>query len=368
MTAIVMGVGKCRTTQSGLRCLTRRIVPVGARPLAIVLVGAVTATMIMSSGPAGADQASSLRSQAAQIAQDLVLEQLQIGAHQQQYDVDSAKVRQDEAEIASTQNQIASDVNRVSRDRKRLQAEAVSAYVNMNPQSAGDEVLFSGNQSEAFARAEYEQVTSGDTSLAIDILHSDENQLQAQRATLQQQVAQDQTITNEEAAQGNAARQTQADLTAKQSEITGQLTAAVAQQQALQAAAAARAVRAAQAAAASSSGRSVTSTTRSPSSPVSTSQAAPSGSTGDPTLPPFLQCVLRVESGGNYGAVSPGGAYMGGFQFGQPTWNEAAQLAGMPQLINVPPNDATPAEQDDLAIALYQADGEQPWDDSCRNG
>jgi hypothetical protein len=58
---------------------------------------------------------------------------------------------------------------------------------------------------------------------------------------------------------------------------------------------------------------------------------------------------------------------MGGFQFSQPTWNEAAQLAGMPQLINVPPNDATPDEQDDLAIALYDADGQQPWDDSCRN-
>ena len=112
--------------------------------------------------------------------------------------------------------------------------------------------------------------------------------------------------------------------------------------------------------------------------PSSPSPATPSGaaaqgtaagtSSGDPVLPPFLQCVLRVESGGNYGAVSPGGTYMGGFQFSQPTWNEAAQLAGMPQLINVPPNQATPAEQDDLAIALYQADGQQPWDDSCRGG
>jgi hypothetical protein len=352
--------------------MVRRLAAVGARPLAVALVTAVTAMLvILSSGPAGADQASNLKTQAAQIAQDLVLEQLQIGAHQQQYDVDSAKVQQDEAEIGSTQNQISSDVNRVSRDRKRLQAEAVSAYVNMNPQSAGDEVLFSGNQSEALARAEYEEVTSGDTSLAIDVLSSDENKLQSERATLQQQEAQDQIITNEEAAQGNAARQTQAELTAKQSEITGQLTVAVAQQQALQAAAAARAVRAAQAAAAaatSSAGGTATSTTPSPAAAVPTPQGVPTGSTaGDPTLPPFLQCVLRVESGGNYGAVSPGGAYMGGFQFGQPTWNEAAQLAGMPQLINVPPNDATPAEQDDLAIALYQADGEQPWDDSCRN-
>ena len=83
-------------------------------------------------------------------------------------------------------------------------------------------------------------------------------------------------------------------------------------------------------------------------------------------MPRFLQCVLQVESGGNYAAVSPDGLYMGGFQFSQPTWNEAAQLAGMPQLVGVPPNQATPAEQDDLAIALYQADGEQPWNDSCR--
>ena len=52
--------------------------------------------------------------------------------------------------------------------------------------------------------------------------------------------------------------------------------------------------------------------------------------------------------------------------FSQATWNEAAGLAGMPQLINVPPNEATPAEQDDLAIALDDADGGQSWDDSCR--
>ncbi len=59
---------------------------------------------------------------------------------------------------------------------------------------------------------------------------------------------------------------------------------------------------------------------------------------------------------------------MGGFQFSQATWNEAASLAGRPQLVDVPPNEATPAEQDDLAIALYQADGRQPWNDSCSTG
>jgi peptidoglycan hydrolase CwlO-like protein len=371
MFPIVTGVEKCRRTESGLRSRVREFTAVGSRPWAFALVTALTATMVVSSGAAAADQVAGLKAQAAQLARDLVLEQLQIGAHQQQYAVDGAKLQQDEAEIESTQNQISTDVNRVSRDRKRLQAEAVSAYIHMDPQSAGNQALFSGNESEAFARAEYEEVTSGDTSLAIDVLHTDENELQAHRATLQQQEAQDRVTTNEEAAQGDAARQTQAELSSKQSEITGQLTAAVAQQQALQAAAAARAVRAAQqaaaAAAASSAARAATSTTPSPSTPASP-EASPGPTPGSPSLPPFLQCVLRVESGGNYGAVSPGGAYMGGFQFSQPTWNEAARLAGMPQLVNVPPNDATPAEQDDLAIALYQADGDQPWDDSCRNG
>lgn len=342
--------------------------------LGLTLVTAITATVVVSAGTVAADQVSNLKAQAAQIAQDLVLEQLQIGADQQEYDVDSAKVQRDEAEIGTTQNQIQSDTLRVSRDRKRLQAEALSAYVNMDP---SDGVLFEGNQSDAFARAEYEDVTSGDTELTIDVLHTDESGLHAERATLEQQEAQDQATTNQEATQGSAARQTQVELNSKQSEITGQLVAAVAQQQEVQAASAAKAVQAAQAAATAAAATS-TSTSGAPSSTTQTAPsatsaagqgtAAASTSSGDPVLPPFLQCVLRVESGGNYGAVSPGGTYMGGFQFSQPTWNEAAQLAGMPQLINVPPNQATPAEQDDLAIALYQADGQQPWDDSCRGG
>jgi hypothetical protein len=369
----VTGVQECPTTKTGPRSRTRTLVTVGARLLGLTLVTAITATVVVSPGTVAADQVSDLKAQAAQIAQDLVLEQLQIGADQQEYDVDSAKVQRDKAEIGSTQDQIQSDTLRVSRDRQRLQAEAVSAYVNMDP---SDGVLFEGNQSDAFARAEYEDVTTGDTDLTIDVLHTDQNGLQAERAALEQQETQDQATTNQQATQASAARQTQAELNSNQAEITGQLVAAVAQQQQAQAAAAAKAVRTAQAAATAAAA------TPPPANgtPSSTTQTAPSAtsgagqgtttsaSPGDPVLPPFLQCVLRVESGGNYAAVSPGGTYMGGFQFSQPTWNEAAQLAGMPQLVNVPPNQATPAEQDDLAIALYQADGQQPWDDSCRGG
>jgi hypothetical protein len=358
---IVTGVEMCRTTNSRVRRRWLRLATVVGSAMGTTLVVGLPVLSAFSTRPVAADQVSGLKSQAAQIAQDLVLEQLQIGAYQQQQELDSVKVQQDEAQIGSTQNQISSDINRVSRDRKRLQVEAVSAYVNMDPQSDGGQTLFAGNLSESFARTEYEVVTSGDTNLAIATLHTDENGLQAERSALEQQEAQDRAATNQETAQANAASQKQVELNAKQSEITGALAVAVAQQQAAQAAAAA--------ATAAASASSVSSTAQS--APAATATSVSGGSTstsGDPALPPFLQCVLRVESGGNYGAVSPGGAYMGGFQFSQPTWNEAAQLAGMPQLINVPPNEASPADQDDLAIALYDADGQQPWDDSCRKG
>ena len=347
------------------------------------LVTAITATVVVLPGPVGADQVSNLEAQAAQIAQDLVLEQLQIGTYQQQYDVDIAKVQRDEAVIGSTEDQIQADISRVRRDHKRLQSEAVSAYINLDPEVNGTETLFE-NQKEAPTRAEYEEVVSGDIALTIAALHTDENGLRAERATLEQQKARDQATTNQEATLANAARQTKLQLASKQSEITGQLAVAVAQQQAAQAAAAAAAVRAAQAAAAAAAVRAAQTAAASPTSPAasqtptSTTQPAPSAtstaakgsaastSSGDPSLPPFLQCVLQAESGGNYGAVSPGGTYMGGFQFSQATWNEAAELAGMPQLVNVPPNEATSADQDDLAIALYEADGQQSWNDSCR--
>jgi hypothetical protein len=52
---------------------------------------------------------------------------------------------------------------------------------------------------------------------------------------------------------------------------------------------------------------------------------------------------------------------MGAFQFSQSTWNVAAQAAGRPDLIGVPPNQASKADQDTLAVVLYSLDGQQPW-------
>ena len=336
--------------------------------MGLSLVTAITATVVVPGGPVAADQVSDLQARANQVARDLVLQQLQVDTFQQQYGADVTKVQQDDAAIGATESQIQSDSDRVNRDRRRLQSEAVWAYIHLGGDVNGTPTIFE-NQTVAPTRAQYEDVASGDITLTIDSIHIDQNRLRAERATLAQQQAADQATTNQEASLTDAARRTATSLAAQKSEITGQLAVAVAQQQAAQAAAAQAAVRSAQAKAAAAT---TATSSRAPATtstvPPASATVTPTTPTADPQLPPFLQCVLQVESGGDYQAVSPDGQYMGGFQFSQPTWNEAAQLAGMPQLVNVQPNVATPAEQDDLAIALYNADGEQPWNDSCASG
>jgi hypothetical protein len=305
----------------------------------------------MAAHPAGA--APSLQAEATQLSQELIQEQLQVDNFQHQYELDAIKVQQDGAAIAAVQQDVARDQHKVRADRQLLSQEAVSSYVNAGSLSLNQTLeLFSGGREAATDQTEYESVAIGDTTETLAVLHTDQVQLEANEATLQFRTTQDQS---EESAAANAtsnAQQVAGQLAAKQALVTGQLAAAIA------------ATRQQQAAAAVASRAAV-------SAPVS---APVSGAAGavvnvavpDPSLPPFLQCVVQAESGGNYQAVSPDGLYRGAFQFSQGTWNVAAQLAGLPQLVGVPPNEASKADQDTLAIALYKADGEQPWTDSCR--
>ena len=57
--------------------------------------------------------------------------------------------------------------------------------------------------------------------------------------------------------------------------------------------------------------------------------------------------------------------YYGAYQFSQPTWDVAASHAGMPQLIGVRPDTASPWDQDQLAWVLYQWQGSGPWGGLC---
>jgi peptidoglycan hydrolase CwlO-like protein len=352
---------------------------------------AVLAAIVVLPSTSGADEISSLQAEATQVAQQLIQQQLQVGALQQQYAIASQKLQADAQAIGQTEGQLDTAERQVQRDRVLLRKQALREYTTGSFAGVGSmQQVFGGSGKNADVANEYQQIVSSAVSDRIDAVRNDENSLRAVRATLQHEQVLDQQTASNQAALAQQATNTQGQLEALQSKVTGQLAAAVAQEQAAQAAAAAAAVRAAEAAAAAKQQAAATPASTVPptsASPAaqsssdaaaSSSSAAPSnadsGSGGDaqvgsdPTLPSFLQCVIQAESGGDYGAVSPGGTYLGAFQFSQATWNEAAVLAGLPQLVGVPPNQASPADQDALAIALYAADGEQPWYDPCSSG
>jgi hypothetical protein len=351
-----------------------------------VLAVAAPVLPAVTAAPAGADQISDLQSQAAQIAHTLVLEQLQIGGFEQQEGVAAQQVDHDQAAIAQTQQQLTADQQRIDQDTGRVRAQALRDYMTAGSVATGTESeVFSGGGVGALARGEYEQIASGDITTAIDTLRTSRQALEAQQAALTRQQAADQAAQNQQSAALQHADATQGQLAAEQSRVKGQLAGAVAAQQAAEAAAAAAQIKAselaaaqraqaAQAAQAGSHPAPTTAPASSSSAPTTGSggPAAPTagsgGATSDPPLPPFLVCVRQAESGGDYGAVSANGEYMGAFQFSQATWNEAATDAGLPGLVGVPPNTASQADQDTLAVTLYDLDGEQPWYDPCNTG
>jgi hypothetical protein len=82
---------------------------------------------------------------------------------------------------------------------------------------------------------------------------------------------------------------------------------------------------------------------------------------------PFLVCTRAHESdgAGGYRAVNPSGTYRGAYQFSRSTWDSAARHAGRLDLVGVDPAAAAPADQDALALHLYQWRGASPWLGRC---
>jgi hypothetical protein len=93
--------------------------------------------------------------------------------------------------------------------------------------------------------------------------------------------------------------------------------------------------------------------------PAPRPQSAPSPA-GNAAPGGYLACVRQHESGGRYN-INTGNGYYGAYQFLPSTWNATAQRAGRPDLVGVLPSNASPADQDAMAQALYASNGRQPW-------
>jgi hypothetical protein len=328
--------------------------------------------------PAGADDVTGLQSRAATIAQDLVLEQLQVDAAQQQTSVVSARLTADQAAITALDGQLVADQQAIDRHLRVVQAQAVQTYINSgSDSSSGDGSLFQGGTATAQAASEYASLAVGNITTDLAQLHTAQHNLQEQQAQLVARQSQDRIDEAQRSAALDQATSAAAKLQSEQSLVTGELAVAVAAQQAAQVKAVAAVLASSQKSAAPASAPPATiPTSASAVADTSTTTPSPAARLGldypnlpDPALNPFLTCVVQAESGGNYGAVSPNGLYMGAFQFSQPTWNTAAQAAGLGLLVGVPPNLATRAEQDTVAVTLYTLDGQQPWlGDRCSHG
>ncbi len=76
---------------------------------------------------------------------------------------------------------------------------------------------------------------------------------------------------------------------------------------------------------------------------------------------PSQWAALReCEAGGDYSITNPSGKYRGAYQFDRSTWNSIAGRYA-PELVGADPAAAAPADQDAMALALYNERGARPW-------
>jgi len=332
-----------------------------------VLVILATLPIGAALGPAGADSIADLQTQAADVAHNLVLAQLQVDAGHQRSSVAAERVAADEQAIADLRSQLAVDQQTIDQHLKLAQTQAIRTYINSGASSSNNNSsLFAGGTADAQAASEYASLAMGNITTNIADLHTAQRTLRTRQAALVSLEGRDRADQARQASYLAAADAAAARLEATQSQVTGRLATAVATQQVAQAKAAAASIAIAQGARRSAATPATIPVAR-VNAPI-TGTVSTSGSSGphypnlpDPVLNPFLVCVVQAESGGNYAIASPNGLYLGAFQFSQSTWNVAASAAGLGLLVGVHPNQATRAEQDTLAVALFALDGQRPW-------
>jgi len=292
------------------------LLPAALASLVAVLAG------VVGGAPVAADPVAGLQAQATQDSEKLVQDQLQVDAYQQQFTVASAKLAADTSAIDRLGRQIWQDEQQVSQRSGVVRRQALRSYMDAGSDiSSPDVAIFIGDEESVQVTDEYTTVAVGNVDSALARLGTSRRALVSDEAALEAQRSRDRSDQEQRAQDLSLAQDTVAQLTALHDHVTAQLAAAL---------------------------------------------AAPASSV-DPPLNAFLQCVIQAESSGDYGAVSPNGRYMGAFQFSQATWDMAAGSAGRQDLVGMPPNLATKADQDAMAVTLFAMDGRQPWFDPCRS-
>lgn len=83
---------------------------------------------------------------------------------------------------------------------------------------------------------------------------------------------------------------------------------------------------------------------------------------GDPHVERIRKCLLKRESEGHYSVVDPSKRWFGGYQFAMVTSNTAARRMKRPDLVGVPANKWSPADQDAAFYVIYDCGrGRKHW-------
>ena len=186
---------------------------------------------------ASADQLSDLKAKAAAIASRIDALGRQEDALSEQYDAAQLRIQSLQTQVNLAQQQLATAEASANQARQALKADVVAAYVHggNNPMS-GAGGMSSAN--ETLLRAEYVNSLAANQSDAIDKFRLAALQEQAAKTQLQQQQASVQSQLDALSKDRSAVEQTAAQLTALNSQVTGQIATLVAQ---IEAAAAAKA-------------------------------------------------------------------------------------------------------------------------------
>lgn len=98
---------------------------------------------------------------------------------------------------------------------------------------------------------------------------------------------------------------------------------------------------------------------------TTTTKPAPVASVVPTDVNAFFECVKWRESRGDYTAVDPSGTFRGAYQIYQGGWDTFAQRIDRPDLVGVQPDSASPADQDAIALAMFNELGSKPWNGAC---
>jgi peptidoglycan DL-endopeptidase CwlO len=205
--------------------------------LALAASLGITSAVISSSRPAGADQLSDAKAQAAAITAKLQSIQVQERSLSGQVQSADYHLSQLQGEITANQRQVAQDQVEVNKDQSQLRTQAISDYTSSGTSNQVTQ-MFSSDPNTTGIRSEYSSIATGNVTTTIDKLHTAQAQLQATQAALQQQQAAATTARDQLQSYENQAATLDAQYKGTLASVNSQIQTIVAAEQVAAAAAA----------------------------------------------------------------------------------------------------------------------------------